>query len=181
MEPIAMQSADAAIETIAITLTLSIRSPLTVLLFAPRLHRSRDVDHRQDGENVGLNHSNEQSQGVEQINKAVTEMEKVIQQNAANAEEGASASQELNAQSRQMKNIVADMVSLVGGKNGASANGMQLSKENTRLASEVLFHHDQARYHTMTTGSDPMAAELHQPKLTPEQLIPLDDKEFQDF
>jgi methyl-accepting chemotaxis protein len=49
-------------------------------------------------------------------------MEKVIQQNAANAEEGASASQELNAQSNQMKIIVADMVSLVGGNNGASGS-----------------------------------------------------------
>jgi methyl-accepting chemotaxis protein len=83
--------------------------------------------------------SSEQAQGVEQINKAVTEMEKVIQQNAANTEEGASASQELNAQSKQMKIIVADMVSLVGGKNGASGHhkdAMHLDEEDLDLGSE---------------------------------------------
>ncbi len=36
--------------------------------------------------------SNEQAQGIEQINKAVSEVDKVVQRNAANAEESASAS-----------------------------------------------------------------------------------------
>jgi methyl-accepting chemotaxis protein len=101
--------------------------------------------------------SNEQAQGVEQINKAVTEMEKVIQQNAANAEEGASASQELNAQSRQMKFIVADMVSLVGGKNGASGSHqdtMQPFEDDMKLASEMPPHYDQAKNDAITKGSD---------------------------
>ena len=35
----------------------------------------------------------EQAQGIEQINKAITEMEKVVQKNAANAEESASCLQ----------------------------------------------------------------------------------------
>ncbi|HAA02439.1 MAG TPA: methyl-accepting chemotaxis protein, partial [Syntrophobacteraceae bacterium] len=35
--------------------------------------------------------SSEQAQGIEQINRAVTEMDKVTQQNAANAEESAAA------------------------------------------------------------------------------------------
>ena len=35
--------------------------------------------------------SHEQAQGIEQINMAVSEMDKVVQQNAANAEESASA------------------------------------------------------------------------------------------
>jgi methyl-accepting chemotaxis protein len=38
--------------------------------------------------------SNEQAQGIGQINTAVTELDKVIQQNAANAEESASAAEE---------------------------------------------------------------------------------------
>ncbi|MCP3952658.1 MAG: methyl-accepting chemotaxis protein, partial [Desulfobacterales bacterium] len=39
--------------------------------------------------------SNEQAQGIGQVNTAVTEMDKVTQQNAANAEESASASEEM--------------------------------------------------------------------------------------
>jgi methyl-accepting chemotaxis protein len=38
----------------------------------------------------------------------------VVQQNAANAEESASASEEMNAQAEQMKGFVDDLVALVG-------------------------------------------------------------------
>lgn len=60
--------------------------------------------------------SQEQSQGVSQINKALVEMEKVVQQNAANAEESASAAEELSAQAQNLKEIVQQLVLLVHGK-----------------------------------------------------------------
>ena len=60
--------------------------------------------------------SNEQAQEIEQVNIAVAEMDKVVQQNAANAEESASASAELNAQAKQLKEIVGELVVIVGGK-----------------------------------------------------------------
>ena len=47
--------------------------------------------------------SSEQSQGIDQVNVAVAEMDKVTQRNAANAEESASASQELTGQARTLK------------------------------------------------------------------------------
>jgi methyl-accepting chemotaxis protein len=59
--------------------------------------------------------SNEQAQGIDQVNRAVGEMDKVVQQNAANAEESAAASQEMSAQASQMKNYVKDLVAVVGG------------------------------------------------------------------
>jgi methyl-accepting chemotaxis protein len=59
--------------------------------------------------------SHEQAQGISQVNKAVAEMDKVTQENSANAEESASASEELNAQAEQMKGIVGKLMSLVGG------------------------------------------------------------------
>jgi X-X-X-Leu-X-X-Gly heptad repeat protein len=64
--------------------------------------------------------SNEQAHGIEQVNKAVTEMDKVVQQNAANAEESASASEEMNSQAEQMKSMVKELVVLVGGSAGAA-------------------------------------------------------------
>jgi len=60
--------------------------------------------------------SQEQSEGIRQINTAVSEMNKVIQSNAANAEESASAAEELNAQSEQMKNYVNDLAAVVSGR-----------------------------------------------------------------
>ncbi len=68
--------------------------------------------------------SQEQSQGMSQINNAVNEMDKVVQQNAANAEESASASEELYAQAEQMQAFVSDLVDLVGGNSvGVKGNG----------------------------------------------------------
>jgi len=71
--------------------------------------------------------SNEQAQGIEQVNKAVTEMDKVVQSNAANAEESASASEEMNAQAASMKCFVDDLVALVD-SNGNKANGAPETK-----------------------------------------------------
>jgi methyl-accepting chemotaxis protein len=65
--------------------------------------------------------SHEQAEGVDHINKAVIEMDQVVQRNAANSEESAGASQELNSQAEILKGLVGDLVSVVGGlsqKNG---------------------------------------------------------------
>jgi hypothetical protein len=67
--------------------------------------------------------SQEQAQGIEQITKAVAEADKVTQQNAANAEESASASEEMNAQAGQMKEFVETLVALTGGSGGERGQG----------------------------------------------------------
>lgn len=59
--------------------------------------------------------SREQSQGIGQISIAVTQMDKVTQNTAATAEEGASASEELSAQAEHMKDAVQQLLQLVGG------------------------------------------------------------------
>jgi methyl-accepting chemotaxis protein len=58
--------------------------------------------------------SSEQSQGIDQINTAMSRMDKVTQQNAASSEESASGSEELSAQSEQMMEMVAELAVLVG-------------------------------------------------------------------
>jgi methyl-accepting chemotaxis protein len=63
--------------------------------------------------------TNEQAQGVDQVNTAVAQMDKVTQQNAAHAEESASASEELSAQASQVNAIVGDLIVIVRGKKGA--------------------------------------------------------------
>jgi methyl-accepting chemotaxis protein len=57
----------------------------------------------------------EQSQGIGQINSAVSQMDKVTQSNAANAEESAAAAEELNAQAETLKDSVFQLERLVGG------------------------------------------------------------------
>ena len=55
--------------------------------------------------------SSEQAQGIGYVNPAVAEMDKVVQQNAASAEESASASEEMSIQAEQMKAVVTELVS----------------------------------------------------------------------
>ena len=59
--------------------------------------------------------SQEQSQGIDQVNTAISQMDKVTQSNAANAEESASASAELSSQADAVKDAVNHLLALVGG------------------------------------------------------------------
>jgi methyl-accepting chemotaxis protein len=59
--------------------------------------------------------SREQTQGITQINVAVSEMDKVTQSNAASAEESAAAAEELNSQALTMKHSVVGLQELIGG------------------------------------------------------------------
>lgn len=58
--------------------------------------------------------SQEQSRGIEQIGRAIVQMEQVTQKAAASAEESASAAEELNAQSAALKDIVSRLNVMVG-------------------------------------------------------------------
>jgi methyl-accepting chemotaxis protein len=108
--------------------------------------------------------SEEQAQGIGQITKAVHEMDKVVQQNAANAEESASASEEMNAQSVTMREVVLELVKVIGG-NGHNGNGAAAAMNSS-----------ESRRRGPVNGQ-----EKKERTLRPEKLIPLDDKEFSNF
>ena len=117
--------------------------------------------------------SGEQSQGIEQVNIAVTEMDKVTQSNAAGAEESASASEELNAQAEEMKSMVSELVAMVGG----SANGSAKSQKSIPAGkmAKIAPHISQA-------GTAVKKIVAHRAKeVSPQQVIPLDDADFKDF
>jgi len=68
--------------------------------------------------------TSEQARGIQQVNQAVAEMDKVTQQNASSAEETASASEQMNAQAQQMKQMVEALTRMVGSR--AKNNGRAL-------------------------------------------------------
>lgn len=78
--------------------------------------------------------SQEQAQGIDQINRAVYEMDKVTQQTAANAEESAAASEEMNSQAEQMKAISVILADIVGISSGNSNGGITLTKHRQNEA-----------------------------------------------
>jgi len=119
--------------------------------------------------------SKEQALGIEQVNRAVSDMDRVVQQNAANAEESASASQEMNAQAENMKGIVHELVALVGlGRNGNSHHSarppLEISFPVNKKGSSIRAL-DQQTTSSWRPGGEP-------PR--PDQVIPMDD-DFQDF
>jgi methyl-accepting chemotaxis protein len=52
--------------------------------------------------------SEQQDEGISQVNRAVEQLNLLTQQNAANAEESASAAQEMSSQSEEMRSMVAN-------------------------------------------------------------------------
>ncbi len=64
-----------------------------------------------DDVNLG---SQEQARGMDQISRAVLQMEKVTQQTAAGAEESASAGAELDGHAAQLRTLVQDMRQMIG-------------------------------------------------------------------
>jgi len=60
--------------------------------------------------------TDEQANGIGQINNAMVEIEKVIEHNAATAEESAATSELMNAQAVQLKEVVSDLDVLIKGR-----------------------------------------------------------------
>jgi methyl-accepting chemotaxis protein len=70
--------------------------------------------------------SQEQARGLEQIGKAITQMEQLTQKTAANAEESASAAEELNAQSEGLKDVVERLTAMVGSGEAVNRHSRRL-------------------------------------------------------
>ena len=131
--------------------------------------------------------SNEQAHGIAQINIAVSEMDKVTQQTAANAEESASASEELNAQAKQMKTYVDDLMRVVGGsKQDEVARVYAVSPKGTPSLRGQVIGGMKHRLPSVTAGKGTelvlAAAKDGRGKgINPNQIIPLDEDEFKEF
>ena len=119
--------------------------------------------------------SDEQATGIEQINTAVAEMDKVIQQNASSSEESASASEELSAQAEEMMAVVNELMGITLGTNG---NGTRMLVRNGNgNGNGKAFEKYSANRVTRKTALLAQAGEV-----TPEQVIPMDeDNAFKNF
>jgi len=82
--------------------------------------------------------SKEQSQGVNQISKAVSEMDKVVQANAALSEESASASEQLNAQAAALKDVTQDLAALARGRDSGGTSATAHRAKDTSLTGNNL-------------------------------------------
>jgi methyl-accepting chemotaxis protein len=121
--------------------------------------------------------SSEQSHGISQVNIAVAEMDKVTQQIAANAEESASASEEMNAQAEQMKGYVADLVQIVGGASSTMASaGMGTSAPMVQVGMSA-----RKRAPILKIASKTVGLLGKTRMVSPEQTLSLEDKSDKNF
>ena len=119
--------------------------------------------------------SGEQAQGVEQINKAVTEMNSVTQQTAANAEESASASEELSAQAATMRGAVAQLVDMVGGE--GNGNGHDAAHHTVKVRVPMVLKGLARQSRGQGTGNGQKA----HVRPTSEQFMPFEEEQCKDF
>ncbi len=150
--------------------------------------------------------SQEQAHGIAQINRAVAEMDKVVQQAAYNAESSATASETMNTDVLRMKGYVENLVGLVGTDvSGAKLSAAPRSQHNmapavkaavkrpgtvvARAGSKAPVKALPAPLRmTASAGAarkaaprKPVAAPGAKRPVRPEQVIPFDKDDFKDF
>ncbi len=121
--------------------------------------------------------SKEQSQGIEQVNTAVAEMDKVVQQNASDAEESASAAEELSSQAAEMERMVEELAALIDG-GAQQARATQSHTQKKAQASSQANHRQAAPQRLSGQRHQQQSTEKHS---APEKMIPLDEDDFKDF
>lgn len=110
--------------------------------------------------------SNEQSEGIGQVNSGLSQIDSVTQQNTANAEESAAASEELASQSTQLQHMLSQF-KLKGGARMAVKAIPQPAAPRKQAAPALAYE-----------GSAATAAPAPTLDDDPSQVIALDDKEF---
>jgi len=124
----------------------------------------------------------EQSQGVELISASIGQMDNVTQQAAANAQESASASEELSGQAAELRKMVQALETMVYGEHTARAAARRLDREAAEFRADMPVAAPWARPETKpaarpvppAVASEPAAVHLLR-DANPENVIPLDD------
>jgi methyl-accepting chemotaxis protein len=108
---------------------------ITVEAFREASTRSRDISHL-----VSKIHgaSQKQASDIRQIQDAAARMDTVVQQNAAIAEETASASEELYAQAETMKALVMRLEEVIAGKAGGNGYSHPSGPEMSQVPMEEI-------------------------------------------
>jgi methyl-accepting chemotaxis protein len=128
--------------------------------------------------------SQEQSRGIVEVNKAVSDMDVVTQQNAANAEESASASAELNAQAQQMRGFVEELSALAGVKARGGRNGGKqevLMFQSRSASGEQASEKPECAARRRPPSGKTTAAKKLLAEVRPDEVIPFDEDDLKQF
>ncbi|MBW1801069.1 MAG: hypothetical protein JRJ85_10110, partial [Deltaproteobacteria bacterium] len=121
--------------------------------------------------------SNEQADGIEQVNRAVGQMDQVVQRSAGNTEESATAAREMNQEAIQLKGFVNDLAALVDGnkRNNIINEGISEKKQPVEKTGNIKTispeSHADTNAVTVKTSRE----------VSPEHVTPMGDEDFKDF
>ncbi|MEE9912830.1 MAG: hypothetical protein K4571_14035 [Deltaproteobacteria bacterium] len=137
--------------------------------------------------------SQEQAHGIAQINRAVAEMDKVVQQAAYNAESSAAAAESMNAEVNQLEKRMEGLANIIGadihvahaasiGKSQFASSGKVVKKAPVK----TIPPRGKALPGPVVHGKDIKRRAITAPAaksrpVRPEQVIPFDKDEFKDF
>jgi methyl-accepting chemotaxis protein len=76
--------------------------------------------------------SQEQTHGIEEVARAVVQMQELTRATASGAEESAAAAEELNAQSEALKDVVHRLTAMVGGGGTSNGRARQTQRQSVR-------------------------------------------------
>jgi methyl-accepting chemotaxis protein/methyl-accepting chemotaxis protein-1 (serine sensor receptor) len=127
--------------------------------------------------------SQEQSRNIDQISAAVAQMQKVTQNTAASAEQGAAASQELTAHAQSMRSSVNELQMLVAGGAGADSgyDAGYVSAPARRHAPAARNMTAPARPTVKRVVAERRPEPVGAATRAGDHAFPLDDSEFSDF
>jgi methyl-accepting chemotaxis protein len=126
--------------------------------------------------------SGEQSQGIDQVNTAVAQMDKVTQQNAANSEESASAAEELSSQSEELAGMVAQFaVSQAIQKKAVTVRSQQVQQMAAPTHRPMVGTTTHAKSNGNGNGGRKTAGRKKIETLSAEDIIPMDDEVLKEF
>jgi len=116
--------------------------------------------------------SKEQAEGIEQINRVVFEMDKIIQENTSNAQVSASASITMQTQANDLKKMILTLTALVKGNIDSPADNVGISQKSE--PQDAVESPDKA------FGAKKKKTLTHNP-VKPENVIPFEEDDFKDF
>ncbi len=127
----------------------------------------------------------EQARAVDQVTQAIHQIDTVTQSNAAAAEEAASASEELSAQSEMMKGSVGVLAQLAGNSRRSGGGGqytpMEVRRPEPSGPAVTETKHSAPPQARQALPPAPKKETAPAKGMSAEEIIPMDDDEFEDF
>lgn len=125
--------------------------------------------------------SGEQASGIQQINTAMSEMDKTVQNNASNSEESASAAEELSSQAAELRGMIDQLVVIVGDTTQQNTGKKQKKQRQAHSVERSSVTYNDLQRSRSDRPFNKKSGLKSPKKFNAAELIPLDDNDLNGF